>query len=204
MNRDRNCVITGVVKAEFVEGQRQTHATRLNIGFLESPVLEESVLLLVRRRGGKYCNFLWRKIAISHLNRCLPRTEILDIHPQGPTLGYAYNDQAVRVRNIERQAFVSRLRIDNLGAPVGICCKDPLPGMDGYVARQYRPHQGSSNQVAAPIPHEIKPLLLPPFRSIEQFSIGGVQERLGYFIEKSEPQMNLGRRERYDLVSSRC
>src|ERR1700733_9688574 len=72
--------------------------------------------------------------------------------------------------------------------------------MDGYVARQYRAHQRSSDQVATTIPREIKPLFLLLFRNIEQFPIEGIHWGFGYFIVKSQPQMNLSGRERYDPI----
>src|SRR5262249_13180075 len=82
INRGPDCMIIRIVKAEFVERQGQTHATRLDIGFLESPVLEEPVLPLMRWREHKGCNFLRSEIAAGNIHWRFTRADVLDIHSQ--------------------------------------------------------------------------------------------------------------------------
>src|SRR5262249_50147581 len=148
-------------------------------------VLEESILPLLLRRGGKRPNFLRREKAIRDVNQYLPRPEILDIHPQSATSGHPPRHPTVRVRNIERQLSPPPLRIDNLRAHIGVRGKNPRLGMEGRVARQSRPRQGPRNQITPPIPWEIKPRFLLLLRGIDQFPIGGMQALLGYLIVKS-------------------
>src|SRR2546423_8752515 len=104
------------------------------------------------------------------------------------------------MRNIERQPLGSCLRIDNFGTPIGVCRKDPLLGADGYIARQDGPDQCSSNQVALTVPCKIKSRFLRFFRGIQQFSICRVQRGVVNLVVESEPQVNLGGRQGYDVV----
>src|SRR5580658_6459218 len=99
MNCNLNSMIAWITKAEPVKRQKQAHAARLYVSFLERPVFKKAMLLFRTRYRGKCSNFFWCETSICYLNFYLARAYIFDIHTHGTPLGDCQNDDAVRVRN---------------------------------------------------------------------------------------------------------
>ena len=193
---DPHAPVVRIIEAEFVERQLQAHAARLDIGFLERPVLEETILLPMRRRVREFAGFQRREEAIRHADRHFARAGILDIHAQGPAHGHAEHDHAVGMREIEGQAHVLGLRIQRMRSAVGVGAEHPIPRVDRHVARQHRSHQNARHQVATTIPREIVFRLLRAFVRTEQLPIREMQGLVGDRFVIHQPQMDLGRVDR--------
>src|SRR5687767_1534321 len=80
IDTDAHRVVVRELEAEAVQRQREPHATRFDVRLLESPVLEEAILLPIRRSAREFRRFGRRKKPVRDVERNAACRDVLDIY----------------------------------------------------------------------------------------------------------------------------
>ncbi|HWX62031.1 MAG TPA: hypothetical protein VN024_26485 [Bradyrhizobium sp.] len=176
-------------EAEFLERYRDSHATRLDIGLFEGPVLKEAVKPSFAGQPAQFGKLRRCEDLSRHLKRIVAHKDIFHVDTQGATSRDAYDDQTCGMRDVEAEIGRALALGINFRTSKGIGREHPCIGINGLIPRQHRANERARDQVSVPVLLEVKPLLLSPFVRIEQQPI--FDGALTIDMIGCKPEMNL-------------
>lgn len=115
---------------------------------------------------------------------------ILNIHADHAVEGNGEDNQAVSVRNVERDFSSPLVGIDNPRATVPIRRESPCLRTDWHVSRQRRAYQCSGPQVSTPVHLEAEPQFLTAFLFRQELAIATKKRLVANLVKEEQPEVD--------------
>ena len=184
----------GQVEPEPRQRQRQSAAARLDVGFLQGPVLEKTERPPRRGDPAQRARLGRREEPPREVEPAAVAVQALRIDPELASPAHQTEGESLGMGQVEPEGRGGR---GDLGPAVAVGAEPP-PGR-GHVAvpRQRDPHEGAGHEAGAAIPREAEPVRPRAFLAVQYRPIPRELRRIGEGAGSRRPQMRLSGGERH-------